>query len=272
MVVRLPPSRNDPDYTRVRDHDVEELWDQIKAPHVSASYASRLSLMTSLILDRLPGGGSILDVGCAQGTLGLLLASRGYDVTLLDIRAGHIAYAKERHRRGNVTFVVGQLGQTRFAAPFDLVIFSEVLEHLRTPSLVLGEMHRHLKREGLLLLTTPNADYGFAREPSFGTARQSIIDSAEDSSADGDAHRYLFSQAELVSVLRGSGFRINQLGFFLPFWLAGHLKTRHLYRLLGRRRTLGVGLPDIVGTGLAARVLCAAQYAVATSALAGTSS
>ena len=49
-VVRLPPSRNDPDYARVRAHDVEGLCEQTRAPHVAASYASRSSLMTSLIL------------------------------------------------------------------------------------------------------------------------------------------------------------------------------------------------------------------------------
>src|SRR5580698_2816007 len=85
LPMRLPEARpEDPDWTAVRKHDVEELWDFSIAPHVAASYGARIDLLVGLIERFCPAGARVLDVGCAQGTLGLMLAERGFDVSLLD--------------------------------------------------------------------------------------------------------------------------------------------------------------------------------------------
>lgn len=260
-VLALPsPREDDGDYTRVRGHDLEEIWEQDRSPHVAAAYASRLNLLVRLITDRVPPGSKILDVGCAQGTLGLLLASRGYLVTLLDVRAGHIAYARERYKGPNVEFRVGRLEDSAFDEAFDLVVLSEVIEHIRAPSGLLAAIHRELAPEGLLLITTPNAGFALARQPSYGRANQGVIDDLEDASADGDDHRFLFTREELIAVIRAARFRLEEHGFFVPFWLSGHLKTRHLYRLIGRQNAMKFGVPDLLGPGLVHRRLCSSQF------------
>jgi 2-polyprenyl-3-methyl-5-hydroxy-6-metoxy-1,4-benzoquinol methylase len=192
--------------------------------------------------------------------LGLLLAVQGFRVTLLDIRAGHIAYARQRYTSGDVCFHVGRLEEQTFLEPFDLVVLSEVIEHVRSPALLLSEIRHRLRPRGALLITTPNADYLFARQPSFGRAAQAVIDGAEEDSADGDSHRYLFTDSELATVARASGFRVDQAAFFCSFWIEGNLKTRFFYKFPGASRMLQLGIPDVVGRGHAARRLCAGQF------------
>jgi 2-polyprenyl-3-methyl-5-hydroxy-6-metoxy-1,4-benzoquinol methylase len=230
--MKLPPHREDPVWTRIRAHDVVELWDPSISPHVSATYAARMALLRGVIVGAIPSAGRILDVGCAQGTLGLSLAEAGYRVTLLDIRRESIEYARARYERGDVTFFVGPLSADLPPAnDYDLALCTEVLEHVSAPGKLIGLLRDKLRPGGSLLVTTPNADYVLNRLPSYGTAAQNAIDGAEPDSMDGDAHRYLYTRAELVALVRGAGFSIERVGFFSPFWLEGHLKTRHLHRL-----------------------------------------
>src|SRR4029077_2344713 len=98
--MRLPEATDDPTWSLLRAHDVEELWDHSLSPHVAAAYRARTELLSELV-EKLAGpGGRVLDVGCAQGTLGLMLAERGARVSLLDIRPENIAYARSRFERG----------------------------------------------------------------------------------------------------------------------------------------------------------------------------
>lgn len=230
--MKLPSQRDDPTWTRIRAHDVAEVWDQSIAPHVSAAHAVRMTLLRGLVASAVLPGGRILDVGCAQGTLGLSLAEAGYRVTLLDIRRECIEYAQARYESGDVTFLIGSLSAD--LPPdneYDLAICTEVLEHVSAPGPLLSLLRNKLQPGASLVVTTPNGQYALNSLPSYGVAKQSVIDDAEPDSMDGDAHRYLYTREELVALVRGAGFRVERTGFFSPFWLEGHLKTRHLHRL-----------------------------------------
>jgi 2-polyprenyl-3-methyl-5-hydroxy-6-metoxy-1,4-benzoquinol methylase len=263
VAVKLPPEASDPDWQRLRQHDLEELWDTGRAPHVAAAYAARLRLLEDLIQRADPVPARVLDVGCAQGTLGLMLAEKGYEVSLVDPRRAHIEYAKARRERGNVKFYKGYLGPT--CPPeqdFDLVVCTEVLEHVRTPGSLLEALASRARRGGHVVLTTPNAEYVRSGLPSYGQASQRVIDEAEADSADGDAHRYLFTREELLSLVRGVGLQIVEHGFFLPLWLEGHMKTRLAHQALHRLRGRPV---DCTGRlqGPLARYLCTSQWVLA---------
>lgn len=204
---------------------------------MAAAYWTRLDLLHRVARSVLPGPGRILDVGCAQGTLGLQLAERGHSVTLMDVNAEALEYARARHELGSVAFLQGNLEHASLLDQhFDLVFATEVLEHVRRPSRFLERLTQVVRPGGHLVITTPNANYRFSKLPSFGTAPQKIIDEAPDASQDGDAHRYLYSDAELGALVRGVGLRIVSSGSLVPFWLAGHAKTRYVHRLLYRIR------------------------------------
>jgi 2-polyprenyl-3-methyl-5-hydroxy-6-metoxy-1,4-benzoquinol methylase len=264
--MKLPPEKEDPDWSRLRQHDVEELWDHSINPHVASAYAARVSLLLEVV-SRLAGpGGRVLDVGCAQGTVGLMLGERGFRVSLLDVRSTNIEYSRARYEHGQVDFHVGLLAdQTPPGSDFDVVLCTEVLEHVPEPSRLLSQLARKARPGGYVCLTTPNADYAFSALPSYGGANQQVIDTAEPNSLDGDAHRYLYTREELVALVRGVGLRLESHGYFLPAWLVGHAKSRYIHRLLYRLRGEIVRLPGALpGSGdLFSRRLCASQWLVA---------
>ncbi len=264
--MRLPEERpDDPQWSAVREHDVLELWDASRSPHVASSYAARLRHLVHLVEEAGGRGCRVLDVGCAQGTLGLTLAERGFDVTLLDVRARYLDYARARHARGRVQFCVGLLGpESPRETDFDVVLCTEVVEHVTAPSRsLLPELAAKVRAEGALILTTPNADCVTLGLPSFGSAPQSVIDEMEDHSADGDSHRALYTREELVTLVRSIGLRIEHIGFWLPFWQEGHLKTRYLHRAHYRlwKKPIEASLRELPAP--LARRVCTSHWVVA---------
>ena len=101
---------------------------------------------------------SVLDFGCGEGFFWKRLAELGTlpQVTGIDIRRDALAVAREQ--LPGLTFVEADL--LDFAAPdgtFDLIIASEVLEHLADPGLYLGKLCRVSSR--FVLLTVPHEPY-----------------------------------------------------------------------------------------------------------------
>jgi 2-polyprenyl-3-methyl-5-hydroxy-6-metoxy-1,4-benzoquinol methylase len=267
--MKLPEARTgDPDWSRLREHDVQELWDHSLRPHVASAYAARLSLLVEVVTRFAGPRGRVLDVGCAQGTLGLMLAEQGLRVSLLDVRATNIEYAQARHEKGDVSFHVGLLSDTvPPGGDYDVVVCTEVMEHVVAPAQLLSSLARKARPGGAICLTTPNGDYVLSRLPTFGSAAQDVIDTTETNSLDGDAHRFLYTREELIALVRGVGLRVVEHGFFLPAWVEGHGKTRYLHQLAFRLRKEIVHLPPLMpgaGAGRLARRLCSSQWIVAT--------
>lgn len=94
--------------------------------------------------------GKILDVGCGEGKIWELFP--GFDVTGLDISARNLAKAQKY-----LVPVRGKAEQLPFKdSSFDLVVASEIFEHLLKPEKTLEEIDRVLKVGGRAIITFPN--------------------------------------------------------------------------------------------------------------------
>ena len=98
-------------------------------------------------------GKRALDIGCREGEQAELLKKRGYIVEAIDIELKY-AHAKK------IDVNVGLPYANEY---FDLVWCSEVLEHLKEPEYSVSEMKRVLKKNGMLILTTPNSNFWLFR-------------------------------------------------------------------------------------------------------------
>lgn len=103
----------------------------------------------------------ILDVGCAQGYMSLILAEKGYDVIATDLDINFLKYAKLKYEYGKIDFAVSNAEKLPFKAKFDIIILGELLEHVAYPERVLNQCRRLLNDKGILLITTPNGRFIF---------------------------------------------------------------------------------------------------------------
>lgn len=100
-------------------------------------------------------GQRVLDIGCGDGALSYLLAKQGVRVSGLDNEELGLAYAKRNVPQAE--FVLASAYELPFGeASFDLVVSSELIEHLEQPEKMLAEAVRVLRPGGQLILTTPH--------------------------------------------------------------------------------------------------------------------
>jgi SAM-dependent methyltransferase len=127
-------------------------------------YVKRLRFVESVIEEALRERASaslrVLDVGCGNGSmLALPLARRGFQVTGIDIDAPSIEHAKQLAKDlPNATFICGHVAELK-TEKFDVVILSEVLEHMAEPRTLLADSVKHLNESGVVIVTVPNG-YG----------------------------------------------------------------------------------------------------------------
>lgn len=107
-------------------------------------------------------GRRVLDVGCSQGIVPLLLAREGCQVTGVDTSPQAIEEAKgymaaePAHVQQNVTYVNADfLSLESVDVEPDTIVISEVLEHLVRPELFVEKASHLLKPGGRLIITVP---------------------------------------------------------------------------------------------------------------------
>jgi SAM-dependent methyltransferase len=126
------------------------------APANQRPYFEIANLELPVILDGLPGGLRVLDVGCGSGVHGAELKRiLGHRVTGVDISEESIVKARTRMEAAYVADVT-KPDAYPFETGFDVIVFSDILEHLYDPVAVLSDHVKLLKPGGHVVVSLPN--------------------------------------------------------------------------------------------------------------------
>jgi len=117
-------------------------------------------LLTNLARDLKPGA-DVLDIGCGNGVLSLYCAKHGGQVLGIDIsdkaaEASQIA-AKNLGLSKLASFKASPLEDLRDTQAYDLVVLSEVIEHIPDDAAAMAKIARILKPGGKVYITTPTS-------------------------------------------------------------------------------------------------------------------
>jgi SAM-dependent methyltransferase len=194
--------------------------------------AERYAFVRALLSRLVPPPADLVELGAAPGNQSLGLARAGYRVTAVDLG---LAEWSDRPQ-GAMTEMLGAAGielvewdleQTPYPLEdesFDVVVLTEVLEHLREfPARALEEARRILRHGGLLVLTTPNAAY--VRNRMRLMAGRSVYTPMRDwlHGLPHARHAREYTRSELELLISHAGLE--------PVVVTG----RHFYRTGGRR-------------------------------------
>lgn len=144
--------------------------------------------------------GTMIDAGCGTGAITGAIAASGHDVIGVDRDAGGIGIAREDYP--GVRFEVSDFGSAP-PAVVDMVISTEVIEHLYHPGELLSYAHRALHPDGLLVISTPYHGY-------LKNLAMALVDGwdAHHVVSWTGGHIKFFSRRSLTAMLARRGFRV----------------------------------------------------------------
>lgn len=105
----------------------------------------------------------VLDFGCGVGTLSLYLASRGHTVTGVDVSKKAIETSKKNAEylgfESSIRFYnISDWVKKKNSQKFDLIVCSEVIEHVPNDKSTIEKLSQTLKKGGLFFISTPSLD------------------------------------------------------------------------------------------------------------------
>ncbi|MCP5424700.1 MAG: methyltransferase domain-containing protein [Gammaproteobacteria bacterium] len=215
---------------RLYHHDMQEIWDPKINIHIWNQYHNQLDLYLEIAGKAQPNKAKkILDVGCAQGTLALLLGELGHNVWAVDLRDEFLEYAKTRYTYGNVEFLQGNVLVLDMDERFDLIFANQIIEHLVYPNQLISRLGQMLAENGRLVITTPNWHYLMNRLPSYRELGDPAQYEEMQFTADGDGHFFSYSAKELVEIFEQESFTQVDFRYFETPFISGHMKMRYCH-------------------------------------------
>jgi 2-polyprenyl-3-methyl-5-hydroxy-6-metoxy-1,4-benzoquinol methylase len=173
------------------------IWRSYAVPVLSAVnpvYLDRKNLALMYLNGRKTG--KVLDVGCGDGYRLAQLRKLGWDVCGQDVDPKAAAYGREKFQ---IDIRVGPLGDVGFPEEFfDFVLLHHVIEHVHEPIQLLRQCKRLLKKNGELILVTPNSNS--VSHKHFGAHWRGL---------EPPRHIFIFSRSTLAGIAQRAGFSIR---------------------------------------------------------------
>ena len=178
-------------------------------------------------------GRAVCDVGSGKGYAARMLVSRGAMVTTVDISA---AYLKRFVGERNLQPILANAENLPFRDQFDLIVSTDVMEHVLNLGSFLFCINRALKMGGRFLVRVPYRENLLTYSPHSGCPYRFV-------------HLRTFNKGSLKDCLMQSGFRVRKTwldGFFWgkpqSFWFSRHMLGR-IYGNL-EKQAKAAGLTD----------------------------
>jgi 2-polyprenyl-3-methyl-5-hydroxy-6-metoxy-1,4-benzoquinol methylase len=169
-------------------------------------------VLADTVLDCLPPGGAMLDVGCASGGLLALAKGRASRLAGLEINPAAADVARSVTDEIVVAALDGRMTSPEaWDGAFDVVVCGDVLEHLAEPAAGLHVVMRWCKPGGVVVVSVPNVAHWRSRvQLARGRWRY------EDTGLLDRTHLHFFTRDTVVDLVRDGGLVVEDIVAVVP--------------------------------------------------------
>jgi len=194
------------------NYDINEYFNKNIKNYARMHYINRIRKIIDLT-NQYSNGKYVLDTGCAQANISTLLAEEGYKCIAFDLRYNFLTYAKLKWEYGYINYVCGNIDSLPFKKEvFDVIVLGEFLEHVAFPKKIVLIMLEHLKKNGIIIITTPNGsslmNKFYFKLPTYINKNNECELVKRQYGPSGNSHLFLFTFNELQQLLESIGLKI----------------------------------------------------------------
>ena len=230
---RFTPPHDAPESWKLSFHyDRMEIFGESAREGYARAYAVRRESTLDLIRTYARAPARVIDIAAAQGNFSLALAELGYDVTWNDLRGELAEYVERKRTSGKIEYLPGNAFEIAPAAAYDVVLITEVIEHVAHPDEFLANAARLLSPGGTMVMTTPNGAYFRNRLPRFSECDDPSKFEAVQFRPDADGHIFLLHDDEVLRLAQSVGLEVLEYRFYNNPLTIGALGMRHALRYL----------------------------------------
>lgn len=196
----------------------------------SKNYLKALNLFSEIKKNLKKG--SLLDIGCSKGFLLFFAKKSGFKPYGVEPSKDAINYAKKNY---NIKIDYGYFDSFKTKnESYDNITAIDFIEHVRDPRFTLKKIYKMMKKDGVLIIETPNIASLYSR-----------ISGRRWMGFDLPFHLYYFTPKTLKRIMEEVGFKnikmetshfnlLSREGFFRSKGYGSYLLARKLLKILGK--------------------------------------
>ena len=175
---------------------------------------------------------SILEIGCGEGNITVPLGSLGYQIRAIDVNQKAVIQLKIKIKENDFQNIMTSVSDGYTfddGKKYDIVIASEVLEHLEDPFRFLTNISKRMRKGSYFIVTVPNG-FGpwelrnrlFVRSLYYSNSIRKVMGFPSFRKILGKKHLQFFRKSELLHLISGFSFDLigssNSDAFFSVLW------------------------------------------------------
>ncbi len=138
--------------------DAQDRYSQPQEYNPSADniHPSELFNFNLSLIERYTGKGRLLDIGCGKGEFLAVAKEAGWQTWGLELSSGFADYARRKY---GLNIQTREIRDAELPEGFfDVITLNMALEHIDEPHRLMQEIHRVLKKRGLIFIEVPDMD------------------------------------------------------------------------------------------------------------------
>jgi 2-polyprenyl-3-methyl-5-hydroxy-6-metoxy-1,4-benzoquinol methylase len=198
----------------------------------------RVFLLRYLDKNEVGVNSTVLDIGCGLGydafTLSLKYSCKVIGIDLDETSVKLANSIKRTLKIRKTDFQVDNILESKIQEEFDLVLFFEVIEHIKDDEKALCEINKRLKKKGLLILAAPYSDTARDfKEPRAAFQLKQELPKSSEEFVGGFHWREGYNEESLKRLLQRQGFTVLRVNYVkLPSAIARLESVALLFPLL----------------------------------------